>query len=82
MQVSSLAACLKNVKVFPSDVYCSLKNLYLLFCRLCSTIALDLQQKLAFPAFFYKTNGIAIFSWNLYLIPVVQKFSSLNFRDF
>ena len=35
-----------------------------------------------FPTFFSGTNGNAIFSWNLWLFHVVQKFSSLNFRDF
>jgi len=35
-----------------------------------------------FPTFFSGTNGNAIFSWNLWLFCVVQKFSSLNFRDF
>jgi len=31
-----------------------------------STISLDLQQKLkAFPTFFLRINGNAIFSWNL-----------------
>jgi len=29
------------------------------------SIALDLQQKLKTPTFFSRTNGNAIFSWNL-----------------
>jgi len=28
-------------------------------------VALDLQQKIAFPTFLSRTNGYAIFSWNL-----------------
>jgi len=49
-----------------------------------STIALDLQQKLlqSLSYIFSRTNGNAIFSWNLFLFRVVQKLSSLNFCDF
>ena len=50
-----------------------------LWCRLwfydCLRSSTEIE---AFPTFFSGTNGNAIFSWNLWLFHVVQKFSSLN----
>jgi len=48
-----------------------------------STIALDLQQKLK-PFLHPSQQQMAnsIFSWNLKLFLVVEKFSSLSFRNF
>jgi len=57
-------------------------KIYLLWCRLwfydCLRSSTEIET---FPTFFSGTNGNAIFSWNLWLFRVVQKFSSLNFRD-
>jgi len=52
-------------------------KIYLLWCRLwfydCLTSSKEIE---AFPTFFSETNGNAIFSWNLWLLRVVQNFSS------
>ena len=64
-------------------------QIYLLWCRLqfCDCFRSSTEIK-AFPTLFLRTNepfmghGNVIFSWHLQLFRKVQKFSSLNFRDF
>jgi len=63
--VTCLAVCLKSVKVRPSYVH-ALSKIYILLYRLWFYDYLRSSTEIkAFPTFFSRTNGSAIFSWDL-----------------